>query len=234
MINLSALFSCSTSLASAGLALTLALGTGCLEGDDGLPTDESSGNVDPGSSGGGASGGAVVLECRKDNVGRTHTGFDGASLAINRSTKALGIDRSRVKPYPVLYGEMERVLGTLPQAVGDAFFRAAPSFELPPPRWYDEPKATGVGMSAYYNVAFVAALAHVEGKPSFAALPTASSAKEVCETMAHSAWRKRPAQAEIDRCVELATTKLAKESNPKRRWAYVIASVLSTPDFLSY
>jgi hypothetical protein len=179
--------------------------------------------------------GDVTLECRTDKVGREYKTFDGSSLVQSRATKALGVDRARVKPLPILYGDIERVLGKMPAPVATSFLAAAPSFDLPPVRWFEETKATGIGISTYYELTFGAALAHIDANAaSYAALPTADTAKKVCDEMAHTAWRRRPAAAEVDRCSELATTKLAKETNPKKRWAYVIASVLSTADFLSY
>lgn len=199
------------------------------EGEDTLDPTGNEG------TGPGSQSASTVLECRKDSVGRVYKAFDGSSLVAARQPKALGVDRARVKPYPVLVSEIERVLGKLSQPVSATFLSAASSFELPADRWFEEPKATGVGISTYFNAVFAAALAHVDANPSaYASMPTTESAKKVCEDMAHKAWRRRPAQTEVDRCTELAVTKLGKEPVVKKRWAYLIAAVLSTADFLSY
>jgi hypothetical protein len=205
----------------------------CASNDDDLLLGGTPGTGGP--NGADPAGSNPVLECRTDKVGREYKTFDGTSLIQSRATKALGVDRARVKPLPILYGDIERVLGKMPQPVATAFLAAAPSFDLPPVRWFEETKATGIGISTYFELTFSAALAHIEANPaSYAALPTAESAKKVCDEMAHVAWRRRPSAAEVTQCTELATTKLAKETAPKKRWAYVIASVLSTADFLSY
>jgi hypothetical protein len=209
----------------------------CSNTIDSLGPGEGAENGSSGSSGSGeiSSGGSANLECSTQNTGKAYAGFDGKSLTADRTTKGLGVDRARIKPYPVLFGEFERVLGKMPQSVASNFFATGASFELPPPRWYEEPKSTGVGMASYFSLAFSAALAHVEATPgAYAALPTAESAGKLCTEMTHTAFRRRASADEVSKCVALSVTKLAKEKSISRRWAYTIASILSTADFLSY
>jgi hypothetical protein len=45
---------------------------------------------------------------------------------------------------------------------------------------------------------------------------------------------RSPTPAEAAACVDLATGKLSTEPDPRRRWSYVCASVLSSSNFLTF
>jgi hypothetical protein len=180
-------------------------------------------------------GKGTSAECTDPAQGREHLAFDGKSLNADRVNVGLGQNRMRVKSYSVMTSEFERVLGALPPEAKTVVQSANGSFESYPVRWFGEPQTTGVGMTAYFEVAFRVAGYHIKANPTdYGALPTAESARKVCDEMAHKAWRRKPGEPEVTACVDYATTKLANETNPARRWSYVIASVLSTADFLSY
>jgi hypothetical protein len=95
-------------------------------------------------------------------------------------------------------------------------------------------EAPGVGLAALYTIGFEAGLAYANAHPQYASAPTASSAPTECAAFMEKAWMRKPVPAEIDKCVALATTGVAKEPDAHRKWAYVFAMVVSSSPFLTY
>ncbi len=203
-------------------AMTAALGCSSsdeLEGGDGTNPDDKTPEE-------------IAAQCSSP---RTYKGFDGVDLATGRATALAGANRVRLKPYGLLYAEFERVLGKLPAEAATTFKDAADSFDVVRPRYYVEPKSTGVGMTAWFEVSFAMSEVYVKANAAkFAALPTAASARTVCEEMTNLAWQRRGSEAELGACVDFATTKLTAEKVPERAWSYVVATILSSADFLGY
>jgi hypothetical protein len=52
--------------------------------------------------------------------------------------------------------------------------------------------------------------------------------------MQHTFWNRAPNPDEVGACVDMATNGTASEPDPRRRWAYTCASVLTAAGFLSY
>lgn len=193
--------------------------------------DGLGGSGDDTQGGGGNTSPAAA--CAASTV--TYTGFDGADLAGSRVQAVAGADHVRLKPYPLLYGDFERVLGPMPATAKAQFDGAASSFDAARPRYLVEPKATGVGMTSWFDVSFGMANVYVTANAAkYGAMPTPDTAKDFCTTFAKSAWRRDATPDEITSCVDLATTKLGMEPSAARRWTYVLASLLSTADFLGY
>jgi hypothetical protein len=195
-------------------------------GPGGPTTDPSGSSTTPG----GGEPPPVVLECTEKPPGRSYQGFDGVGLEAARVNENIGLNRGRIKPFAVLAGEYTRVLGRVPAGLA----AESGSFETPPARWYEEPRATGVGLATLYTVSFEGALAYAKADPKFAAAPTAATAATECGAFMAKAWSRTASPNEITECVTLATTKLDKETNPQRKWAYVFASVLTSTGFLTY
>jgi hypothetical protein len=195
-------------------------------GPGGPTTDPSGSSTTPG----GGEPPPVVLECTEKPPGRSYKGFDGVGLEAARVNENIGLNRGRIKPFAVLAGEFTRVLGRVPAGLA----AESGSFETPPARWYEEPRATGVGLATLYTVSFEGALAYAKADPKFAAAPTAATAATECGAFMAKAWSRTASPNEITECVTLATTKLDKETNPQRKWAYVFASVLTSTGFLTY
>ena len=194
------------------------------------PSDQllGGGTTDPG--GWSSDGGAGAVACTEKSQGRSYVGFDGKSLERARLKETMGHDRARLKPFSALNEEYARVFGAVPASLASS----ADSFSVPPPRWYDEPQATGVGLAALYTIGFEAGLAYANAHPQYASAPTASSAPTECAAFMEKAWMRKPVPAEIDKCVALATTGVAKEPDAHRKWAYVFAMVVSSSPFLTY
>lgn len=172
----------------------------------------------------------VELQCTEKPAGRSYRNFDGQALEATRANEGMGLNRARIKPYAVLAGELTRVLGAAPPGLA----AAAGSFETPPARWYEEPAATGVGLSTMYSVVFEGALAYTRANAQYAAAPTAQSAQTECGAFMAKAWNRAASPNEVTECVTFATTKLGKEPNAQRKWAYVLSSVLTSTGFLAY
>lgn len=167
-----------------------------------------------------------ALECTAKPGGRAYLNFDGAHLEDKRANENVGINRARQKPYGVLAGEYQRVLGTVPPRLATS----AASFDAPDARWYEEAAYSGVSLNAFFDLSFDACRASVKET----AMPTPESAKTFCSALMRKAWSRTPTPEEVDGCVDLATNKLATEVDPKRRWAYACASVLSSSNFLTF
>ncbi len=192
------------------------------------------GSGDPGAPGGpGQPGGPDAppqLECTAKPQGRAYINFDGTDLATTRVNENVGINRARLKPYGVMASEYQRVLGLVPPSLAGA----ADSFDEPPARWFSEARQTGVSLSAIFDISFEACVAFTKDAGDYAAMPDATSAAAVCTNLMKKSWNRSPTPDESAACVTLATTQLASESAPRRRWAYVCASVLSSSNFLTF
>lgn len=221
-------------LATCAVALVPTLGCSGGDGDSLLnPPPGGDGTVPTGSVPPGTNPNdppPVALECTEKPQGRTYKGFDGVALEGSRVNENVGLNRARIKPFAVLGGELTRVLGAVPPSLAGE----AGSFETPPARWFEEPRATGVGLSTLYTVTFEGTLAYAKASPKFATAPTAATAQTECAAFMGKAWNRSPSPNEVTECVTFATTKLAKETNPQRQWAYVFANVLTSTGFLTY
>lgn len=227
-------FSFAPMLAFSALALAQ---VACSGGDgDALLNQSPNGNgtnVPPGTQPSGSSSTTpppVVLECTEKPQGRSYKSFDGTALEATRVNENQGLNRARIKPFAVLAGEFTRVLGAAPASLAGE----SGSFETPPARWYEEPRATGVGLSTLYTVSFEGSLAYAKANAKYAAAPTAATAQTECADFMAKAWNRAASPNEVTECVTFATTKLTKETNAQRQWAYVFASVLTSTGFLTY
>lgn len=172
----------------------------------------------------------VELQCTEKPQGRSYKNFDGTLLEASRVNEGMGLNRARIKPFAVLSGELARVLGAAPPSLAGE----AGSFEAPPARWFEEPRATGVGLSTLYTVVFEGTLAYAKANPKYATGPSVATAQTECTDFMSKAWNRSPSPNEVTECVTFATTKLAKETNAQRQWAYVFANVLTSTGFLTY
>lgn len=171
-----------------------------------------------------------ALECTVKPEGRSYVLFDGSKLEASRANENLGVNRARLKPFTVMQGEYQRVLGLVPPSLA----ASAGSFENPPVRWYEEAQHSGVSLNAIFGISFDGCLAYTKTAPEFAAAPTAESAATMCSSLMRKAWSKTPAPEEVTACTNLAVTKLASEPDARRRWTYVCSSILSSSQFLTF
>jgi hypothetical protein len=171
-----------------------------------------------------------ALECTVKPDGRSYVLFDGSKMETTRVNENVGVNRARLKPFDVLQGEYQRVLGLVPVSLANA----GGSFDAPPARWFAEAQHSGVSLNAIFDISFDGCREYTKTAADFAAAPTDATATTVCTTLMRKAWNKTPAPEEIDACTTLATTKLASEPDVRRRWTYVCASVLSSSQFLTF
>jgi hypothetical protein len=162
--------------------------------------------------------------------GKTFAGFEGENLVADRVVANAGVDRGRFKPYDALATEYARVLGTTPASLAEA----ADTFGKPEPRWYDEPAVGGVVLQTAYKIAFDGCLTYTQGPAEFAAAPTAATADAQCAAMTRKFWSRTASPDQIAACSDVAVNGAAAETNPRRRWAYACASVLSAAGFMTY
>lgn len=173
---------------------------------------------------------AAALQCTDAPQGRSYTLFDGSKLEANRVNEGAAVNRARTKPYSVLAGEYQRVLGAVPSSLA----KAGGSFDDPPARWYAEPAYGGVSIHAVFDLSFEACTTFARDNPAMASAPTSDSAAEQCRSLMRKAWNRTASPTEIDACVDLATKKLSSESDSRKQWSYVCSSILSSSLFLTY
>jgi hypothetical protein len=172
----------------------------------------------------------AALECTVKPEGRSYVLFDGSKLEGTRPNENVGVNRARLKPYSVLQGEYQRVLGLVPASLA----ASAGSFDDAPARWFAEAQHSGVSLNAIFDISFDGCLAYTKNAPDYAAAPTATTAPTVCTALMRKAWSRSPSPDEITSCTDLATTKLAAETDARRRWTYVCSSILSSSQFLTF
>lgn len=163
-------------------------------------------------------------------VGASYVGFAGTKLEDKRANAPMGADRARIKPYSALKGEYERAIGVAPASLE----QAAPSFGNPPERFSSEPRASAIQVYSAFRVAFDGCLTYTEGPQVFADAPTPTSASTQCTAMARKFWNRVPTEDEAKQCVQVATVDSGAERDPRRRWAYTCATLLSSAGFLTY
>ncbi len=168
--------------------------------------------------------------CTGGAEGQIYQGIGGVDLSAGRVENPLEVDRGRVKPYPVLAGEYQRALGKVPAL----YPQMATTFGAAPARWYEEPQASAIILYSAFRIAFQGCLDLTATPPAYATAPTAESAPLECNALSVKFWNRSPTDAERSRCAALAMDETSKETNPRRRWAYVCASLLTASGFLTY
>lgn len=204
----------------------------------GANPDELAGGGNPSSGAPGANGANPddpnaapgALECTVKPEGRSYVLFDGSKLELTRANENVGVNRARVKPFPVLQGEYQRVLGLVPASLA----ASSGSFDDAPARWFSEAQHSGISLNAIFDISFDGCREYTKTSADFAAAPTPATAATVCTALMRKAWSKTPAPEEVTACQNLATTKLAKEPDARRRWTYVCSSILSSSQFLTF
>ena len=161
-------------------------------------------------------------------VGVAHVGFGKEDFVANRDVGALGADRHRIKPYSAMGTELKRVLGETPTSLASS----AAAFGEVPARWYAEPVAGAVTLYTTYSIAFTGCY-DVMGDATHAQAPTEQAAKTECATLQRKAWQRSPTPEETSACVTLAVTKRTTDT-PRRRWAHVCASIMTSAGFITY
>lgn len=189
-----------------------------------------SGGPDDGTAQGQDPGAAAQDPAQCAANTQPYAGFDSRDLTAGRPVVTLGTDRARMKPFSALQGEYARALGGAPASLAGA----AATFGNPPQRWYEEPLANAVALETAYDIAFDGCLTYTQSAPEFASAPDANSAATQCAAMARKFWSKTPGPQEIQPCVDVATTGATSEPDPRRKWAYACASVLTSAGFLTY
>ena len=172
----------------------------------------------------------AALQCTEKPDGRSYLLFDGKKLEESRLNENVGVNRARQKPFVVMKGEYQRVLGLVPASLE----ASAGSFDDPPARWYAEAQHSGVSLNAIFDISFEGCAVFTKTAPEYAAAPTAETAKTVCGTLIRKAWSHSASPDEIAACSDLAINKLAAEPDARRRWAYVCSSILSSSQFLTF
>lgn len=232
----------------------LVLVTGCQSGDlDGLQWgDPNGGGV--GGPGGAADGtnpananNTPAATC--STLARKYKGFGGTTLPSGTEPGAVqvwarddamaGVDRLRFKPYSALTGEFPRVTGvSAPALLG----QSGTTFGTPAARWSTEPQASAVNLYTAFRVSFESCLAFTANDAKYAAAPADPAASTECAAMARKFWSRSATADEVKACVQVATVDSAQETvngtttstDPRRRWAYACASVLSSAGFMTY
>jgi hypothetical protein len=162
--------------------------------------------------------------------GDEYLGFRQTKLVLDRVEAPIGADRARVKPVSALRGEYPRVLAQAPAS----FDALATSFGSEPDRWFHEPIMSAVALSSMVRTAFEACLAYTASPPEYGIAPTATTAASTCASLERKVWSRTPFSAEVDACRDVAIVDSVSETDPRRRWAYACAAIMSAAGFMTY
>ena len=172
----------------------------------------------------------VATEAQACDFSYSYEGFGGTRLEAGRDDEEVGFDRDRVKPLSALQGEYARVLGRSTPAL---LSQLSSTFGQVPPRWFVEPEANAVSLYSAMRVAFVGCI-DFTNTAEFDAMPDASNAEAKCSSFARRFWSRSPDTEEVQACVDVVVSGTARETQPRRKWAYACASVLSSAPFLTF
>lgn len=162
---------------------------------------------------------------------RKYVGFDKAELIADRFDAVEGVDRQRFKPYSALTSEYPRVTGV---AAPGLLGQSGSTFGQAPARWHEEPEGSAINLYTAYRIAFESCLTMTATDAKYAAAPAEPALGAECSAMARKFWSRSANAEEIATCVQVGTVDSTKETDPRRRWAYTCASVLSSAGFLTY
>ncbi len=100
-------------------------------------------------------------------------------------------------------------------------------------RWSNEQQLSGISLYQAFLASFQGCLTFVAGPTQYATAPTAATAATECANFQRRFWSAVPTAAETQTCATFATSAINDDTNPRRRWAYVCASVLTSAQFLA-
>lgn len=163
------------------------------------------------------------------NGSALYAGFGGRSLDGDRADQMVGKNRLRVKPYPMLVTDYSRVLGSTPSFIQNQ----GQTFNQPGARWADEQELSAVSLYQAFGASFQGCLAFTGTGAQFSANPTTATAEAQCAALQRRFWSRVPSAAETASCVAFATSAVNNDANPRRRWAYACAAVLTSTGFLA-
>lgn len=169
------------------------------------------------------------MMCTAKPVARTYLGFDGAKLEEKRADENLDVNKARFKPFSVMADEYKRVLGATPRSLSGA----GATFNEPPERWFAEADHSGVSLTAVFQISLDGCSASLANDATKTKAPTAETATAFCKETMQKAYSQTPTDEQVAVCVDLATKKLT-ENDPRRRWAHVCATILSSSPFLTF
>ena len=169
---------------------------------------------------------ATPVGCNGANL---YIGAGGVSLDADRIDLAPNTNRLRVKPYSMLPTEFQRVLSTTPSRIQNQ----AQTFDAPVTRWAKEQQLSGVSLYQGFLASFQGCVTFVAGPAQYAAAPTAATATTECAAFQRRFWSAIPTAAETQTCATFATSAANNDTDPRRRWAYVCAAVLTSAQFLA-
>ncbi len=181
----------------------------------------------------------IVPQATCSSKQRVYTGLGGVNLTSSRAEAPIGQERARLKPFDVLVDDYRRLTNLTPSVLTES----GPTFGAPAARWYTEPKPEAVALYQAYRVGFEACLELTSKDAKYAVAPTAADATLECTTLQRKYWNRTPNPEEIQACADVAVLQSLEETKagagkvatePRRRWAYACASVLASPNFLTF
>lgn len=179
----------------------------------------------------------AAVACDGRSTGRSYRGFGGEALDGDRLPLAAGQDVARLRDGDDLFTVLEsRGIGApVPGSVKQ-------TFGLVPERWHENSQASFASVYAAYSLAFQGCLTKVKdprnyhpfGHADFATSPNATSAPRQCQVMGKLLWRRELSTEELAACVEIALETPSLETDVKRQWAALCASVGASAGFLLF
>lgn len=173
---------------------------------------------------------ATVTTAPSCNGSLAYVGLGSRSLEADRVDNPVGTDRRQVKPYSMLPSEYARVLGSTPTTI----LNQGKTFNEPVARWHEPAELAAVSLYQAFQAAFEGCLTFTATAAKFAVNPTSTTAPTECAAFQQAFWSRVPTSAETSACASFATSAVNNDVDPRRRWAYACAAVLTSTGFLTY
>ncbi len=179
----------------------------------------------------------AAVACDGRSTGRSYQGFGGEALDADRLPLAAGQDVARLRDGDDLSHVLESrgIAAPVPGSVKQ-------TFGIVPERWHENTQASFASVYAAYSLAFQGCLGRVKdprnyhpfGHADYATSPNATSAPRQCQVMGKLIWKRELSSEELAVCVELALETPSLESDVKRQWAALCASLGASAGFLLF
>ncbi len=174
---------------------------------------------------------SVALTCEK--LDTTYQGFGGRSLQVGLGAdddQPINHDRYKLKPFSAYSQDIERITGVIPESLANA----AATLEPYGARWWEKPEANSITLFASFRIAYEASLKWIATQPNYQSIASSDEIDQQCQQFAEMAWQKPATLEQIQQCRQFLLENTSPGQEADIRWAYTLAALLTSAEFLSY
>ena len=90
-----------------------------------------------------------------------------------------------------------------------------------------------ISMYQLMRSSYQGCLTYTGSGTQYSANPTSTTAQTECTNFQKKFWARTPTSQELSACASFAVDPVNNDTNPRRRWAYVCAAVLTSANFIA-